>query len=105
MFFFVVTFYFMYGYCSLKQRITCLFNWFRSYNKIASKGCVGGLKWTFPSLSSHSGRDRHPMPLITLHVFGRYIHVRALIYTQNKKYIACVRCVSIITNNANDGMG
>ena len=33
----------LYGYGSLKQRITCLFNWFRSYNKIASKGCVGGL--------------------------------------------------------------
>ncbi len=34
----------MYGYGSLKQRITCLFNKFRPYNKIASKGCVGGLK-------------------------------------------------------------
>ncbi len=29
---------------SLKQRILCLFNWFRSYSKIASKGGVGGLK-------------------------------------------------------------
>ena len=38
-----VTFNFMYGYGSLKQRILCLFNWFRSYNKIASKGGVGGL--------------------------------------------------------------
>ncbi len=34
----------MYGYGSLKQRILCLFNWFRSYSKIASKGGVGGLK-------------------------------------------------------------
>ncbi len=33
----------MYGYGSLKQRITCLFNRFRPYNKISSKGCVGGL--------------------------------------------------------------
>ncbi len=39
----IITFYVMYGYGSLKQRITCLFNWFRSYNKIASKGCAGGL--------------------------------------------------------------
>ena len=27
----------------IKNRITCLYNWFRSYNKIASKGCAGGL--------------------------------------------------------------
>ncbi len=33
----------MYGYGSLKQRILCLFNWFWSYSKIASKGGVGGL--------------------------------------------------------------
>ncbi len=40
----MITFYFMYGYSGLKQRITCLFNWFQSCNKIASKGGVGGLK-------------------------------------------------------------
>ncbi len=46
----LITFYFMYGYGSLKQRITCLINWFRSYNKIASKGCAGGLKIFFKYL-------------------------------------------------------
>ncbi len=36
----------MYGYGSLKQRITCDFKRFQPYNKIASKGGVGGLNVT-----------------------------------------------------------
>ncbi len=34
----------MYGYARLLKRLTCLFNRFRSYDKIAAKSGAGGLK-------------------------------------------------------------
>ncbi len=34
----------MYGFGRLQQRALCVFNQFQPYDKIASKGGVGGLK-------------------------------------------------------------
>ena len=49
----------MYGYGSLIKRILYLFDWFRSYSKIASKGGAGGLKYTVVNIRNR--RDRFSM--------------------------------------------
>ena len=42
----IIAFYSIYGFGRLKQRTTCVFNKFQSYDNIAEKGCAGGLKIT-----------------------------------------------------------
>ena len=57
-------FFLLYGYGSLKQRILCIFDWFRSYSKIASKGGVGGLK-----IFSDYRKKKNP------HRMGKYLFI------------------------------